>query len=682
MARGTPGQDIVNWVYVETDVTEALQALGAELFGVEGVREQTTFERTTYYLAADSEPASPSATGYNASPGAGWSTSEPTPAGNQDVYSVTRIQSFDGESQTAATHRATVWSPVAAQGSSTRQRTYYRTATATPAQPNAAGFDAFASPPSPWGDVKPGTTGTANVYQVTLTQYFDDDAVQNADTFERNVWGSVTLAEGRPRTAPSAPTIGGASSVEVGSEIELTASASGLEYEWSVSERLTIIGAAAARTVRVAGVSAGSATVSLRVRNPAIATRSASAWVSVTDKTVTVTAIEAPEFDDSTRVVNLRAGSELTSVTLNWDPPVVATGAVTYDVERSADGGSSWTRLASGISAQTYTDSGRTRNTGYAYRVRANSGAGTGEWTVLSASTQSGAPLLVPTSDFTFQSVPGGTSIDVIWEPFSFADTDETVTYRLQRDTNFATVNQGQNWVEVAHGIAGTKHRVTGLAAFTQYMFRVRAENALGNSGWVEIYGITSGPTPDIHLEGGTFQRSATNPFFSLQFVRNGTSRGRLQVALWPAGPNQLAPPVYEQTDWLAASQRDYLGSWLPERGMAYAASAVWTPDAATPNATLKGSWQAGGSGNLNSWTLDHNAILISIGNDGTVSRPNGAAAAVSFWVDATSGPTRAKGTLNAGIRLWTIPNDIIDSASELVAESRADYFVDLERTS
>ena len=81
---------------------------------------------------------------------------------------------------------------------STRTRTFYQKGETPPAEPTgnaAAAFGAYSSPGSGWAAADPGATATEGVYQVTLTQYFDDASTQDGSTFDRNEWGAVILHE-------------------------------------------------------------------------------------------------------------------------------------------------------------------------------------------------------------------------------------------------------------------------------------------------------------------------------------------------------------------------------------------------------------------------------------------------------------------------------------------------------
>jgi len=62
-----------------------------------------------------------------------------------------------------------------------------------------------------------------------------------------------------------------------------------------------------------------------------------------------------------------------TRIDLDWSP---STGATGYQVQRSENGGASWTTITSGVTASSYSDQGLRGFTTYAYRVRATNSAG------------------------------------------------------------------------------------------------------------------------------------------------------------------------------------------------------------------------------------------------------------------------------------------------------------------
>ena len=152
-----------------------------------------------------------------------------------------------------------------------------------------------------------------------------------------------------------------------------------------------------------------------------------------------------------------------TSIQLSWtNPSSAATGFV---LRQSADGGSTWTTIASpAASAMQYTDSSVTEGGSYIYQIYATSAA-SNSVTVTSATvvTQPAAP-----SDLT-ASVDNSTTVALNWTNHSIHATG----YVIQRSTdsaNFTTVG-------TVDGSAAT-YTDTGAAAATQYWYRVYATNS------------------------------------------------------------------------------------------------------------------------------------------------------------------------------------------------------------
>ncbi|MFE5898802.1 cellulase family glycosylhydrolase [Streptomyces sp. NPDC056488] len=196
-----------------------------------------------------------------------------------------------------------------------------------------------------------------------------------------------------------------------------------------------------------------------------------------------------------------------TSVSLSWTPSTDNVGVTGYDVYRGT------TRV--GTSAATsYTDTGLTANTAYAYTVRARDAAGnvSAASTALSVTTQAGGG-----ADTTPPSVPGNprgtgrttTSVTLAWD----ASTDNTgvSAYLVFRDgTQVASVT-------------GTGYTDTGLTPSTAHTYTVRARDAAGNTS------AASAPlqlsTADDTSGGGTLLSQGKNAWASSTEAGNNPDR-------------------------------------------------------------------------------------------------------------------------------------------------------------
>jgi hypothetical protein len=134
-------------------------------------------------------------------------------------------------------------------------------------------------------------------------------------------------------------------------------------------------------------------------------------------------------------------------------------------VERSSNGGSSWT-VAGTTSTLSFTDSGLPPATTYSYRVVAtNAGGGSAPSTVVAATTTTTAPTGLTATPVS------STQINVAWQVTSGASG-----YRLQRSSD-----GGSSWVN-ASTTTSTAFSDTGLGPASTYFYRVFATNAGGDS--------------------------------------------------------------------------------------------------------------------------------------------------------------------------------------------------------
>jgi subtilase family serine protease len=156
-----------------------------------------------------------------------------------------------------------------------------------------------------------------------------------------------------------------------------------------------------------------------------------------------------------------------TQVSLTWSNSN-SSGVTSNVVQRSGNGGSTWTTLGSvSASATTYTDSTASAGTTYSYRVYASNGSvNSGSSNVASVTTIPGAPQNVAAT------AASASQINVTWSNVTGA-----TGFRVDRSVD------GASWGTVGTvGTGVTSFASTGLAAGTTYYYRVLATNGSGTS--------------------------------------------------------------------------------------------------------------------------------------------------------------------------------------------------------
>jgi len=164
-----------------------------------------------------------------------------------------------------------------------------------------------------------------------------------------------------------------------------------------------------------------------------------------------------------------------TRIDLAWTDN--ATDEQGFRVERAPDAGGvagTYAQITSvGVNVRTYSNTGLTNGTVYWYRVRAYNASGNSAY-----SNQTSARTLAPATPTNLQAAPVSAAVvDLTWVDNA---VDETA-YRVQRAPDAGGVPGSYSTVATL-GANVTTYRSTGLAAATWYWFRVRAENASGNS--------------------------------------------------------------------------------------------------------------------------------------------------------------------------------------------------------
>jgi hypothetical protein len=165
---------------------------------------------------------------------------------------------------------------------------------------------------------------------------------------------------------------------------------------------------------------------------------------------------------------------------LHWNAPTDDGGSAILDyvIERSTDG-TTWTAVADGESTATeYTVGGLTNGVAYQFRVAAHNTVGNGpSIATLAAAT----PAWTPTApdDLMATAAPadavGSGEVRLAWNAPADNGGKAITDYRIEWSTT------GDEWTVVDDGqTTATTFTISGLANFTNHLFRVRAENAVG----------------------------------------------------------------------------------------------------------------------------------------------------------------------------------------------------------
>ncbi len=182
---------------------------------------------------------------------------------------------------------------------------------------------------------------------------------------------------------------------------------------------------------------------------------------------------------------SLQATSTFNSVTLTWnDTSTFETG---FNIERKGPGDSDFEQIGT-TSGETYTDTGLTSGTQYSYRVYAyNDWDATPSYsnTVLikTDSLQIVVPLLIfPNAPSDLTAEPAFITVSLEWEDNSANETSFIIERLDPGDLLYHQVG--------TVGANVTSFTDDGLTADTQYSYRVKAHNAVGDSGYSNVAAV------------------------------------------------------------------------------------------------------------------------------------------------------------------------------------------------
>ena len=165
------------------------------------------------------------------------------------------------------------------------------------------------------------------------------------------------------------------------------------------------------------------------------------------------------------------AKADSAGITVSWD---TAANAVTYNVYRTADAGSSWTQVASSVKGSSYKDTTVQKGVKYGYKVRGVAADGKTLGPMSSTGVTAKVTAASTTPDYvkltSAKRVAGG--IQLTWE--SAADAK---TYNVYRKVDGAS-----GWTLLASSVSGTSYKDTSGRSGTTYAYTVRGVAADGKT--------------------------------------------------------------------------------------------------------------------------------------------------------------------------------------------------------
>jgi hypothetical protein len=242
-------------------------------------------------------------------------------------------------------------------------------------------------------------------------------------------------------------------------------------------------------------------------------------------------------------------GTSATTAQLTW---VGSLGATGYLIERSADGGTTWTSVATPAATDvTYVDTGLTAGVSYTYRIRATDAGGASDPSAVSVALT--APAVVTAAL---------TGVSQALSSVSFPAVAGATSYAVQRSLDGVT-----GWTTVstvnASGVATPSSMVAGpatsvapgttlsatvpnLAPSTVYYYRVVASNATGSSAPSAVVSQMSAPLAQYAADSNIYGLTSGANLFSLNMTA-GTSTliGQFKPGAYVANRNPSNGLIY-----------------------------------------------------------------------------------------------------------------------------------------
>jgi hypothetical protein len=245
----------------------------------------------------------------------------------------------------------------------------------------------------------------------------------------------------------------------------------------------------------------------------------------------------------------LSATATTTQVVLTWTDGADETS---YKLERglapASDPVETWVNLPDqAANATTYTDLGVAASTRYLYRIRACNTGGCSGYRYLYVTT--GTPPTLPPQPSTLAATTTAAQVVLSW-----TDGPDETSYKLERGLAPAS-DPVETWVNLPDQAANAiTYTDLGVAASTRYLYRIRACNAAGCSGYRYLYVTTNAPPPPPPPQPSTFSADPSSGNVALTWtdgpdetsykLERGVAPDANPVQTWVNLPDQAANAI------------------------------------------------------------------------------------------------------------------------------------------
>ena len=216
---------------------------------------------------------------------------------------------------------------------------------------------------------------------------------------------------------------------------------------------------------------------------------------------------------------SISASSTSREISMIWDSVDTATG---YEVEimSGTNDNQTVTDQVYGTTETSYTQTGLTPNTEYQYRVRAKNEAGPGEWSEQNSIMTKESVPGIPTN---IQTAITSNEITLSWDETPYAESYD-IEIMSEMDEEQTVTGEVYGIEDNMVHLTDTSYTFHGLKSNTEYQYRLRANNHVGEGDWSEPIVVTTGTNAPQTPGNLNAEADSTKVTLTWDAVANATS--------------------------------------------------------------------------------------------------------------------------------------------------------------